>query len=178
MSTRSEQMKAASEERKRWLTSLALGEVSFRQTVEASQSQRYRMLSRIKLADILSARSGWSKETAHEALLHHKFNISDNILNIRRNDKKINLFSMILDSSPGFWKERPRMPTGWPFRAPLKLLLESTETQLPESFEHLFDEGSDDSIDTISRSGDEKTSVERTVPVSDDDDIDIEDMFR
>lgn len=183
MSTRSEQMKTANAERKRWLTSLALGEVSFAQVVQLSQSPDYKMLTRMKLADILAGRSGWSKETAHEALIHHGFDTKDNILGIRRSTRKVNLFSMILDSSPGFWKERPRMPSGWPFRAPLKLLLESTDTQLPESFEHLFEDEGRDSVDSISQRGDEiEHSSTRHLPSGetgeDEEDLDVESMFQ
>lgn len=116
-------VRAANRMREEYIASISSGEVSFSDAVSLSTFEDYKALSKIKLLDILSAKQGWSESTAIESLKHSGFDLKDNILSIRRSQKKIERFEFILNRvEPGQWRVRPRMPKGWPWRGKIAIL--------------------------------------------------------
>lgn len=131
--------------RKRWLTSLIAGEVSFKAVVEYSRSEdETRYLSALRLYDILRARPGWSDVTALDVIQRNGFTDRDNIKSIRRSPRKVDLFTQILLSTADRWRGRPAPPEGWPWNGKLQLLIAAANAPLPPELTLLLDGGETD----------------------------------
>lgn len=166
-------MNAAVEMRRKWTTSLVSGEVSFRDIVTLSSNPDHKALSALKLLNILSAKPGWTEATAIESLRHAGLDTKDQIINIRKSARKIEIFDvMFTNANPGQWRARPDMPEGWPWRGKLSILVKNSGVSV-EDISSLFDEEDvDDTLETI------QTHPQGTTDGDEISEDDVESIFR
>lgn len=140
----------AKETKERWLNSLIEGEVSFQAVVEMSRDAEGvgRYLSKLRLLDVLSARRGWTKITAVEALQRIGLSERDNLQSIRRSTSKIQRFALLMESTADRWRARPQPPKGWPWSGKLSVLVRESGEELPPELEAVMseDDGDDEQV--------------------------------
>lgn len=133
-STHADTIRMSNKIRQQWANAIAAGTRTFREAVVLStrKDAPEKALSSLRLVLILSSRPGWSEATALEALVKSGFSAKDNIQSIRRSEKKIELFSLILRTTHDRWRARPTPPQGWPWRGKLSLLVQAAGAPMPD----------------------------------------------
>ena len=139
-------MRRANEQRDKWLTSLKRGEVNFKHVVDLSKNEQHKSLGRIRLADILAGRPGWTEMTALEAMNHQGFSPKDTIQSIRRSERRVELFSVLTQADSDRWRPRPLMPEGWPWFGKLSALVSQDDVEAPDELAEFLGMGDEEEI--------------------------------
>jgi len=171
-------MAQANAERQKWIASVSSGEVSFRELVEASKFEDYKALGAIRLYDLLLSRDGWTESTALESIRHSGFDSKDTVRSIRKSDKRVELFSLILSrNNPGQWRVRPEMPPGWPWNGKIGTIIASVgETDdLIDSI--LYDDDDDQVTESVETPDSMGAPVSEDEPISDDVARELDELF-
>ena len=97
---------------------------SIRDICELSRGKDAKHVETIPLYYLISRSRGWDSPTAKNALVRAGFRADAKIRTIRQNDEKIMTISTIMNASGAMFRNRPKVPSGWPWGGKLEAVLD------------------------------------------------------
>lgn len=134
---------------------------SIRDICELSKSQSEKHVETIPLYYLLSRTRGWDSQTARNALIRAGFRSDAKVRTIRNSDEKIMTISTLLNASGAMFRNRPKVPEGWPWTGKLEAVLDDIKNGIVVTAEEAMNRN--EKGKTVGR----KRSEERRDPVDD-----------
>lgn len=97
---------------------------TIRDICELSKSSKSKYVETIHLYYLLSRTRGWDGQTAKNALVRAGFRSDAKVRTIRNSEEKIMTVSTLLNASGAMFRNRPKVPEGWPWNGKLEAVLD------------------------------------------------------
>lgn len=115
---------SAEDTRREFLNRLYSKEITLDQLIQYSKDPKLKALKKIKLVRILGNMPHWTLKKAQKAFTEHGLPHNLSINAIQEHNGFYEVYTTIIEASPQRYRQRPKSPTGWPWKGNILAALE------------------------------------------------------
>lgn len=136
---------------------------TLRDICELSRGKDAKHIETIPLYYLISRSRGWDSQTAKNALVRVGFRADAKVRTIRNNDEKLMTVSTLMNASGAMFRNRPKVPSGWPWNGKLEAVLDDIKNGIVVTAEEAMNRNEEGKVVGRKRADEKKDSTDKLV---------------